>query len=136
MKKDGAFILVVLTLLFAAFLVGFLIGRNTTESDVVINSYVVPHDTSPIKADATPENTSPATEALHSATSQQININTATLEQLITLPGIGPALAQRILDFRETYGPFQNLVELTDIEGIGAKKIEAIKDLIILEDET
>ena len=135
MKKDGTFILIVLTLVFAAFLIGLLIGRNTHKSEVVMNHYLNPTDTTSAQADTIPAGANAPTDPLPITTSERININTATLEELITLPGIGPALAQRILDFREAYGPFQNLVDLTDVEGIGTKKIEAIKDLITLEDE-
>lgn len=65
-----------------------------------------------------------------SAPSGPININTATQAELETLPGIGPALAQRIIDYREEHGPFTSIEQIQNVSGIGPAKFEAIKDLI------
>lgn len=62
--------------------------------------------------------------------SNLININTASKEELESLPGIGPTLAQRIIDYREKNGYFQSIEEIKNVSGIGDKKFEAIKDLI------
>lgn len=59
-----------------------------------------------------------------------ININTATLEELDTLPGIGASKAQAIIDYRELNGPFQAIEEITNVSGIGSATYENIKDLI------
>ncbi len=59
-----------------------------------------------------------------------ININTATQSELESLPGIGPTLAQRIIEYRETNGYFQTIEDIKKVSGIGNKKFEAIKDLI------
>jgi len=61
-----------------------------------------------------------------------VNINTATLEQLVALPRIGPAIAQRIIDFRTEHGPFKKLEDLMNVRGIGAKTFENLKPLINL----
>jgi len=61
-----------------------------------------------------------------------VNLNTATKEELIALPGIGPAKAQAILDYRKTNGAFKSVEELKDVKGIGAKRFEKLKsDLTI-----
>lgn len=63
-----------------------------------------------------------------------IHINTATLEELDTLPGIGPVIAQRIIDYRTTYGPFASIESIQAVSGIGPAKFESIKDLITITD--
>lgn len=60
-----------------------------------------------------------------------ININTASAEELDTLPGIGPALAQAIIDYRDTFGPFFAIEDIMLVDGIGEATFEDIKDLII-----
>jgi competence protein ComEA len=60
----------------------------------------------------------------------RININTATLEELDSLPGIGLTTAQNILDYRRQYGAFQSIEELLDVPGIGQTTYESIRDLV------
>ncbi len=59
-----------------------------------------------------------------------ININTATLEQLDSLPGIGPTTAQKIIDYRTTHGPFQRIEDIMNVSDIGPSTFEKIKNLI------
>lgn len=59
-----------------------------------------------------------------------ININTASVAELDTLDGIGPTLAQRIIDFRTTNGSFSTIEDINNVSGIGDKKYEAIKNSI------
>ena len=59
---------------------------------------------------------------------QPINLNTATLEQLDTLDGVGPATAQKILDYREEHGGFGSVDELDQIPGIGEKRLAALRE--------
>lgn len=58
-----------------------------------------------------------------SPTARRVNINTATAAELDLLPGIGPALAGRILDYRASHGPFSTLDDLDGVSGIGPKTI-------------
>jgi len=59
-----------------------------------------------------------------------INLNTATLEQLDTLDGVGPGIAQRILDYREQHGGFRRVEELAEVPGIGDKRLAALTPLV------
>jgi competence protein ComEA len=63
-------------------------------------------------------------------TTELININIASLEELDTLPGIGPSLAQRIIDYREQNGPFISTEDIINVPGIGAGNYERFKDMI------
>ena len=60
----------------------------------------------------------------------KININTASVEELDKLPGIGPSLAGAIIDYRTKNGPFQQIEEINDVKGIGDALFEKIKDQI------
>ncbi len=62
-----------------------------------------------------------------------VNINTATLEELDALPGIGPGLAQRILDYREANGPFARIEEIMEVSGIGPSTFERMQDRLTVE---
>lgn len=62
-----------------------------------------------------------------------VNINTAGAGELEALEGIGPALAQRIVEYREEHGPFQSVDELLEVKGIGEAKLEKFRDSVILE---
>ncbi|RNC83415.1 MAG: helix-hairpin-helix domain-containing protein [Balneola sp.] len=64
-----------------------------------------------------------------------INLNTATLQELESLPGIGKSYAQRIIEYRETNGPFTSVEELVNVKGIGDKTLEKIKPFLIIEND-
>jgi competence protein ComEA len=59
-----------------------------------------------------------------------VDVNTASLAELETLPGIGPALAQRIVTHREQHGPFRQPGDLRDVSGIGEKRFQDLADLV------
>jgi competence protein ComEA len=61
-----------------------------------------------------------------------VNINTADLQALDALPGVGPSTAQKIIDYRETEGAFQDIADLKKIKGIGEAKFAKLKDKICI----
>lgn len=71
-----------------------------------------------------------AGSAVVSGGSARISLGTATLEQLDTLPGIGPVTAQAILDHRSEHGPFTSVDDLLDVKGIGEKTLSDIRDQV------
>ena len=128
---------------FLLFGLGLYFGR-TTGGTVL---YQRPADASSV-TDETPEPQTPeepegAEEPEEPAESEEpeapegaasrINLNTADAAALESLPGIGPALAQRIIDYRTANGPFRTTEEIQDVRGIGAGIYAKIKDSITVE---
>jgi competence protein ComEA len=60
-----------------------------------------------------------------------VHLSTATLEQLDSLPGIGPVTAQKILDYRQAHGAFHSVAELEGVPGIGPAHMAQLKGLVI-----
>jgi competence protein ComEA len=76
---------------------------------------------------APPSGSSPGSDP---SAAGQVNINTASLQELDTLPGVGPAIAQRIIDYRTEHGPFQAPEDITEVNGIGPATFEELRDRI------
>jgi competence protein ComEA len=60
-----------------------------------------------------------------------IQLSSATAEQLDSLPGIGPATAAKILDYRTTHGAFHSVDELDEVPGIGPTRVEQLRGLVV-----
>ena len=63
----------------------------------------------------------------------KVNINKASSSEIQKIPGIGPVLAQRVIDFRNKNGKFEIIDDLMDVKGIGSKKLEKIRAWILIE---
>lgn len=112
-------ILVGITCAFLCLLVGIFVGRNFTRSYI------------------------PVQQAIHSQGTQtdgetqnkdgRIDLNTATMEQLQLLPGVGEVTAQRIVDYRTEHNGFTSVEELMEVKGIGEKKFAEMKQYVKVE---
>ena len=71
-----------------------------------------------------------AVAAAKPAPAGKVNINSASAEQLTTLPGVGPKLAARILDYRQKSGAFKSVSELMHVRGIGEKNLKKIEQYL------
>jgi competence protein ComEA len=79
---------------------------------------------------AAPADGTAATPGAPGLATGPVHLNTATLEQLDSLPGVGPVTAQKILDYRTEHGPFTSVDELDAVPGIGPSRMEQLKDLV------
>ena len=124
MKKASVMILPAVCVLLLAALIGFYLYRNLTSTPLHIQKL---HGAVSANGDGT---------AADTATDHLLNVNTADLSQLSALPGIGPVLAQRIIDYRNANGDFRSPADLLNVSGIGEGTLEAILDLITMGGNT
>lgn len=119
MKNIASATLLLITITFAAFIGGFFVGRITDKPQS--NPLVQQSTTAPNESQATDGSVGDQTIA-----EGKLNINLATAEELMLLPGIGEVLAQRILEYWETNGAFSSVEDLLNVSGIGAARFNAI----------
>ena len=107
--------LIVIALVFCALLAGY-------------NAFYVPDAPlrSFIETDITSDLDGPESEQ----SPEKLDLNTATLEELDALDGIGPVIAQKIVDYREEYGGFSRLEELKEVQGIGDALLEKLRNQV------
>jgi competence protein ComEA len=72
-----------------------------------------------------------ATGGAGTSSTAPLDLNSASLEQLDTLPGIGPTTAQKIVDYRQQHGAFRSLEDLDAVPGIGPSRLEQLKGLVV-----
>ena len=124
MKNKLLTVLLILTALFAGLTLGLFLGRNPAGGSVTVSV--------PAQAQSAPAAAQTQPEASSVGTALAVNINTADAAVLAQLPGIGEVLARRIVDYRKAHGSFTAIEQLTNVEGIGEGKLEAILEWITI----
>ena len=125
MKKQAVWLMLFITAIFVAFTAGFFTGRNVSHGPVQI-SMVEPTEAELTAPSETEENICFTLEQI-----VPLDLNTATREELMELPGIGEVTADRILAYRRDHGSFSSVEELLNVSGIGPKKLEALLEYVI-----
>jgi len=118
--KKAAVIMMIITAVFAFTALGIFIGRRTTDGHIFV------HTDSSVRSESMDETETTPTGL--------ININTADAEQLQELPGVGPAMAEQIIAYREEHGDFKTKRELMKVKGIGEKTYEELKEMITVKE--
>ncbi len=67
---------------------------------------------------------------------EPVDVNTATEKVLEKIPGIGPAMAQRIIAWRKEHGPFERVEDLLNVRGIGVKTLEKLRPFVVVHEDT
>ena len=120
--KKPQFILLFATIIFCTLILGVYIGRNYTANYISVKKTQILGNV----ADAQ----SSYPEIDNQAVTGKININSAAKSQLMMLPGIGETLAQRIIDYRQSNGPFTCIEDLLYVDGIGQVKLADMEQFI------
>jgi len=124
MKNGSTILLLCLTVAFVGFIAGMLVGRGITQEPAIVQ----------VSAEQTTQHSQPESEQASANSQELININTASAKILDTLPGIGPVIAQKIVEYRQNNGPFEHISDLSKVDGIGPKKLLAVLDFITVEE--
>ena len=114
--KKPYWILIGITMMFMCVLLGLYFGRNSKHNYIPVNNISSPTAEKP-------------TEEIQ-INNGKININTASEQQLTLLPGIGEAIAKRIIDYRTEHGNFKAIEDIMNVSGIGEKKFEQLRPYI------
>ena len=117
-KKLSLTLLLSITSLYLLLIIGIFTVRNTTKTSMPSPKF------EEIVATAT------QSSSIETFNEGKMDINTATVADLVLLPGIGDTLANRIVEYRESHGPFKTIDELIDVSGIGPAKLAAITEYI------
>lgn len=142
-KKLSFSLMLAVTILYVIIIITLLLIRNMPQADtprteqykasIDTTTEFVSATTVEFQASSVPETTEETyvnSGAVSTLNNGRININTATAEDLILLPGIGKVLANRIIEYREANGPFKTVAEIDNVSGIGQGKLNAIVDYI------
>ena len=153
MKNKGiSWLIYCIMAVLCAFSLGWVLGSGGTHETVTVQVSSQPQETKEtpasqetqtpeapeeIQEEAPPELEEAEQQTQLSAPTEEapLNLNTATQAELELLPGIGPVLAQAILDYRDSFGGFSAKEQLKEVSGIGEKRYAAVEALITVEVE-
>lgn len=144
MKRVYRYLIPAACALALVFSLGFFFGRRSVPYEVSVDAQrpaviepaaqMQPQAPAPAQDEAQSAPVEPDTpdapDAPDAPQAGPVNINTATKEELMTLPGVGEVLAQRIIEYRETYGRFVAPEQLMDVSGIGEQRFADLAELI------
>ncbi len=116
MKKSYSLALVIITALFLGIAFGFLLAKHTGHTTIILAKHYLDQED--------------ATVTVLPETLGKININTADVDELCNLPGVGETTANRIISYRNQHGLFLRIEDLLNVEGIGKSKFENFRDFI------
>ena len=121
LKRVAAFVIPALALFACGVMLGIFIMQTHIPGTVSVQRAAPEEAAEPVQA---------AVEDSADEENDRLDLNTATAEELQTLPGIGEVIAQRIIDYRDLCGRFLDPEQLLEVDGIGEAKYEKIRDLV------
>ena len=129
-KRALTAILAGLAAVLAVFSLAFYLGRSSVPFEIAVDTVKRPavYDSAALVSRGA------ETEDEEEPAALMIDLNAATADELAMLPGIGPALAGRIIEYRAEYGRFSAPEQIMDVKGIGEATYEAIKDYLYVEE--
>ena len=119
MKNICKYIMVSAIFLFIGIMLGIFFGRNSGSDSILLT-----------QTNSSEINTSSPTTAYYDEVLGRININSATADELTSVPGIGSVTAQRIVEYRRKYGKFYSINDLLKIKGISETTLDDIRPYI------
>lgn len=121
--------------LAGADLIGLNMARKVTDGEQILVGIASPPGTTPvmgssISSSSGGEARAPAVDGTSTAPKELVNLNSATVEQFETLPGVGPVTASAIIAWRDANGRFTNVEQLGEVDGIGPARLAKLHDLV------
>lgn len=131
--KRIAFGIPILILLIAVYMIGLRLYQNRSAEIVPPETTLTPTETASMAQETSSPRTEEEEDRALAEIEDKININTATESELCLLDGIGEVLSKRIIEKREELGGFQSIDQLHEVQGIGDKLFEQIKNYVTVE---